>query len=204
MEAMWTRCIPATHRIAGMLADGVIGEVTAVHADFGIAGPFDEGHRLRAKALGGGALLDLGVYPITFAHLFLGSPASVEAWARLSPAGIDENTGVLLGYESGAMAALTCSIVGDTARRAVVTGTEGRIEVPRSFFRPVGFTLWRGEEAEQIDVPFDGLGYHFEAAEVHRCLREGLVESPVIPHAETLAVMRTMDAVRAKIGVSYA
>src|SRR6185369_8803339 len=130
MEAMWTRCIPATHRIAGMIADGAIGEVTAVHADFGIAGPLDEGHRLRAKALGGGALLDLGVYPITFAHLFLGVPASIEAWARLSPAGIDENTGVLRGYESGAVAALTCSIVGDTARRAVITGTDGRIEVP--------------------------------------------------------------------------
>ena len=203
MEAMWMRCIPAIRRIAGMIADGVIGEVTSVHADFGLSGPFDESHRLRAKALGGGALLDLGVYPITFAQLFLGVPATIDAWARLSPAGIDENTGVVLGYESGALAALTCSIVGDTARRGVVTGTEGRFEVPRDFYRPAGFTLWRGDEAEQVDLPFEGLGYHFEAAEVHRCLREGLLESPIVPHAETLSIMHTMDTVRAKIGVSY-
>jgi predicted dehydrogenase len=203
MEAMWMRCIPAIRRIAGMIADGAIGDVTAVHADFGLQGPFDETHRLRARALGGGALLDLGVYPITFAQLFLGTPTTIEAWARLSPAGVDENTGILLGYDSGALAVLTCSLIGDTARRAVVTGTAGRFEVPRGFFRPTEFTLWRGAESERVELPFDGLGYHFEAAEVHRCLREGLLESPVLPHAETLAVMRTLDAVRVKIGVSY-
>jgi predicted dehydrogenase len=111
---------------------------------------------------------------------------------------------MVFGYDSGAVAALTCSLVGDTRRAAVVTGTRGRIELPRNFYRPTGFTLVRGNaEPEWIDTPFDGLGYHFEAAEVHRCLREGLLESPVVPHTETLTVMRTLDAVREKIGVSY-
>jgi predicted dehydrogenase len=204
MEAMWMRCIPGIRRLAGLVADGAVGELTEVHADFGIAGPFPDSHRLRDRALGGGALLDLGVYPVTFAHLFLGAPAKVEAWARLTAGGVDENTGVLLGYDSGALAVLSCSLVGDTPRRATITGTRGRIEVPRDFFHPTSFTLWRGGTPEEFTVPYEGLGYLFEADEVHRCLREGLIESPLVPHAETLSVMRTLDAVRAKIGVTYA
>jgi predicted dehydrogenase len=201
---MWMRCFPGIQTVCGLIADGAIGEVTAVHADFGLPGPVDSTHRLRARELGGGALLDLGVYPVTFAHLILGPPDQIRAWARLTPEGVDENTGMIFGYASGAVAALTCSLVGDTRRAAVVTGTRGRIELPRNFYRPAGFTLVRGTaEPEWIPFPFEGLGYHFEAAEVHRCLRDGLVESPVIPHAETLAVMQTLDAVRAKIGVSY-
>ena len=204
MEAMWMRCFPGIQTVCGLVADGAIGDVTAVHADFGLAGPYDATHRLRARELGGGALLDLGVYPVTFAQLILGPPGTIQASARLTPEGVDENTGMIFGYASGAIAALTCSLVGDTRRAAVVTGTQGRIELPRNFYRPPGFTLVRGSaEPEWIDTPFDGLGYHFEAAEVHRCLREGLTESPVAPLAETLAVMATLDAVREQIGVSY-
>lgn len=204
MEAMWMRFFPAVHTIAGLVADGAIGEVTAVHADFGLTGEYAPTHRLRARALGGGALLDLGVYPVTFAHLFLGAPETIQARARLSAEGVDENTGMLFGYASGAIAALTCSLVGDSPRRAVVTGTKGRIEVPRDFFRPTRFTLVRGDgDGEVFETPVDGWGYHYEAAEVHRCLAAGLVESPVLPLAETLAVMATLDAVRDRIGLTY-
>jgi predicted dehydrogenase len=205
MEAMWMRCFPGIRRLRELVAAGEIGEVVALHADFGLAGPFPPTHRLRDPALGGGALLDLGVYPVAFAHLFLGEPSDITAWARLGPEGVDENTAVVLGYAGRALAALTCSLLGDTARRAVITGTTGRIELPRNFYRPTGFTLFRGEDAEpaQTVTPFPGWGYHFEAAEVHRCLRAGLVESPLVPHADTLAVMRTLDAIRARLGVSY-
>jgi predicted dehydrogenase len=205
MEAMWTRCFPVIHTVAGLLADGAIGTVVDVHADFGVAGRFGPTHRLRARELGGGALLDLGVYPVTLAHLVLGAPDEVTAWARLTPEGVDENTGMLFGYRSGALAALTCSITGDTGRRAVITGTGGRIELDRDFFRPTGYTLHRGyrEPPQRVEAPVEGQGYHFEAAEVHRCLREGLTESPVVPLAETLAVMATLDAVRDRIGVRY-
>ncbi len=204
MEAMWMRCLPGIARVRELVADGVIGEVVAIHADFGAAGPFPPGHRMRDRLLGGGALFDLGVYPITLAYLFLGEPAEVRAWARLDPQGVDENTGMLFGYASGALAALTCSLLGDTARRATITGTAGRIELPRNFYRPTELVLHQGEDrAERIETPFPGLGYHFEAAEVHRCLRARLVESPLVPHDDTLSVMRTLDAVRQLIGVTY-
>jgi predicted dehydrogenase len=203
MEAMWMRCNPSIRTAAGMVADGAIGEVSEVHADFGLQGPFEETHRLRARALGGGALLDLGVYPVTFAQLFLGAPQHVRSWAQLTGQGIDENTGVLFGYESGALAVLSCSLRGDTPRRGVVTGTRGRIEIARDFYAPQGFTLVRDGAAEEVTAPYEGLGYRFEAEEVQRCLREGLLESPLVPHAETLSIMHTLDAIRAQIGVSY-
>jgi predicted dehydrogenase len=204
MEAMWMRCFPGIHRMQELVAGGAIGEPAAVHADFGITGPFPPDHRLRDRRLGGGALFDLGVYPIAFAHLFLGEPAEVQAWARLDPQGVDENTGMIFGYASGALAALTCSLLDDTARRAVLTGTEGRIELPRNFYRPTEFVLHRDETtAERFEAPFPGWGYHLEAAEVHRCLRAGLIESPLMPHEDTLAVMRTLDRVRSGIGVRY-
>jgi predicted dehydrogenase len=205
MEAMWMRCFPAIHTVSGLIADGAIGEVTSVHADFGLSTPYDVTHRLRAPELGGGALLDLGVYPVTFAQIVLGPPDTVRAWASLTAEGVDENTALTFGYASGAVAALTCSLVGDTPRTAAVTGTRGRIELPRDYYRPTHFTITRGNGTpERVDTPFDGLGYHFEAAEVHRCLREGLLESPVVPLTETLAVMKTIDTVRAEIGVRYA
>ncbi|MEV4139729.1 Gfo/Idh/MocA family oxidoreductase [Dactylosporangium sp. NPDC049742] len=203
MEAMWMRCIPAVRRMVELVAAGAIGDPTAVHADFGMAGPWDESHRLLSRALGGGALFDVGIYPVTFAHLFLGAPSSVQAWARMTAGGVDENTGILLGYDSGALAALTCSLVGDSARRATVTGTTGRIEVAREFFHPSGFTIWRGGEAETVDLPFEGAGYHFEAAEVHRCIREGRTESPLVPLSETLDILTVLDVVRVKVGLDY-
>jgi predicted dehydrogenase len=209
MEAMWMRTNPSIRRITELIADGAIGEVVHVMADFGIQGPIPPGHRLRAKELGGGALLDLGVYPVTFAHAFLGVPQTVTAIASLTPEGTDENTGIVLGYASGALATLQCGFTGETAQQATITGTRGRIEVPRHFYRPTGFTLVRADGhrdgvSERVDLPVRGHGYTHEAEEVMRCLRTGLTESPLVPHADTLEVMRTLDAVRAQIGVTYA
>ena len=203
MEAMWMWTIPAIRRIGELLADGAIGEVTHLYADFGVQGPFPVGHRMRAPELGGGALLDLGVYPVALAHLFLGVPDSVRAWACLTPEGTDQNTGLVLGYASGAAATLHCGFTGETGQRATITGTTGRIELDRQFYCPDGFTLVRGGEAERISVPVRGNGMGYEAEEVMRCLRAGLTESPVIPLSATLAVMRTLDTARAQIGVTY-
>ena len=203
MEAMWMRTNPAIRRIAELVADGAIGEVRHIAADFGLAGPFPPGHRLRAPELGGGALLDLGVYPVTFAHLFLGPPQFLTAWASLLPEGTDENTGIVLGYAGGAVATLHCGLSGETGRRATITGTDGRIELPRGFFHPDRFTVVRGGEVTETLVPLEGNGMGHEAEEVMRCLRAGLLESPVIPLDATLEVMSTLDAVRAQIGVRY-
>lgn len=203
MEAMWTRCFPAVAHARRLVDDGVIGRVTTVHADFGDLAPSDPGHRLLARELGGGALLDLGVYPVTLAHLFLGAPDSVRAWADVGPEGTDRNTAMILGYDSGALASLTCSLVGVTPTTAVITGTAGRIEFPPDFYRPDRLTVLRGAERQVVLLPHEGRGYQFEAAEVHRCLRAGLTESPLVPHDESVAVMRTLDRVRAEIGVTY-
>ncbi|WP_250028175.1 Gfo/Idh/MocA family protein [Paractinoplanes maris] len=204
MEAMWMRLNPAIRKIAELVEDGTIGWVSAIHADFGLQGPFDAEHRLRDPKLGGGALLDLGVYPINLVHLILGAPASVQAWAHLTPERVDENTGILLGYEPGAVAALTCSINGQSRNNATITGTEGRIELPEGFFVPRSFVLRRaGHDPETFDFDFPGSGYQFEAAEVQRCLLAGELESPLMPHATTLEVMTLLDTIREEIGVVY-
>jgi predicted dehydrogenase len=208
MEAMWMRINPVIRRIGELVGSGAIGEVTHVGADFGLNGPIPPGHRLRAPELGGGAVLDLGVYTVTFAQLFLGVPDHVSAFASLTPEGTDENTAIILGYDSGAVATLQCGFVGATAQQAVITGTEGRIEVDRHFYKPAGFTLvtadgTRHGEVTRVELPIRGNGLGYQAEEVMRCLRAGELESPLIPHSATLEVMRTMDAVRAQIGVSY-
>ncbi|MFV2099626.1 Gfo/Idh/MocA family protein [Micromonospora sp. LOL_024] len=204
MEAMWMRCNPLVLRVGELIADGAIGELTSVQASFGVAGPFPPEHRMRARALGGGALLDLGVYPVSLAHLLLGVPQHLRAWAKLGPEGTDENTGLVFGYDSGAVATLSCGMVGETGLTASVTGTAGRIDLPEPFFRPGGFTLHRaGAEPETITEELVGSGYQHEAIEVQRCLAEGLTESPLVPHAATLEIMALLDEIRAQIGVSY-
>ncbi|QNA73087.1 Gfo/Idh/MocA family oxidoreductase [Streptomyces sp. So13.3] len=209
MEAMWMYCNPLILRMAELVRDGAIGEITTVHADFGIAGPFAADHRLRDPAQAGGALLDLGVYPVSFAHLLLGEPDTVRATAHLTPEGVDDNTGIVLGWDSGAVALLSCSITSGTPVTASVTGSTGRIEIPHGYFHPDRFTLHRdGHEpreyllSEVTDVPERDSLRH-EAAEVMRCLRAGETQSPLVPLAGTLAVMRTLDAVRERIGVRY-
>ncbi|MFF9404190.1 Gfo/Idh/MocA family protein [Streptomyces anandii] len=207
MEAMWMYCNPLILRLKALVEDGAIGEVRTVQADFGLAGPFPPAHRLRDPALGGGALLDLGVYPVSFAHLLLGAPSDVTARAVLSPEGVDLQTGALLSYHGGALASVHCSITGGTATCASVTGSEGRIDVPDGFFHPERFVLHRDgrEPREFLADPADGprSSLRHEALEVMRALRAGERESRLVPLDGTLAVMRTLDAVRERIGVRY-
>ncbi|GAB2750183.1 Gfo/Idh/MocA family protein [Streptomyces bullii] len=207
MEAMWMYCNPMIRRVRDLVADGAIGEVRTVQADFGIAGPFPPSHRLRDPRQGGGALLDLGVYPVSFAQLLLGEPADVTARALLSEEGVDLQTGAVLSWESGALASVHCSIVSGTPRTASVTGSHGRIDVPHTFFHPDRFVLHRdGREPQEFAAdPADGPcnTFRHEAREVMRALRAGETESPLVPLDGTLAVMRTLDAIRDRIGVRY-
>lgn len=204
MEAMWMRVNPVIRRVKELVDGGAIGEITNITADFCVAGPFPPGHRMRAPELGGGALLDLGVYPVTFAHLFLGVPDSVHTVAALTPEGTDQNTAVTLSYASGALASLQCGFVGESGQRAVITGSHGRIEIPRQFYRPSRYALVRADDdREEVQLPIRGHGLLYEAEETMRCLRAGLTESPLIPHTGTLDVMRTLDTARAQIGVVY-
>ncbi|MER8186434.1 Gfo/Idh/MocA family oxidoreductase [Kitasatospora sp. NPDC094015] len=205
MEAMWMYLDPTVRRVAELVRDGAIGEVRCLQAEFGIVAPPDPAHRLRDPKAGGGALLDLGVYPVSFAHLLLGEPQEVRAVASLTADGVDESTAVVLRHEGGALSLLGCSIAASTAQHASVQGTRGRIELATDFFHPDGFVLHReGREPERIEAPrAPGHGLGPEAAEVGRCLRAGLTESPLVPLDGSLAVMRTLDAVRAQTGVRY-
>ncbi|MCM6775318.1 Gfo/Idh/MocA family oxidoreductase [Nocardia sp. CDC159] len=204
MEAMWTRCVPAILALRESLAAGVIGEPRLVHADFSVdfgAGP---GHRVRDPKLGGGSLLDVGIYALTIARLVFGAPDSITARATLTPEGVDETSAITLGHPGGGVAVVTSSIAVDGPCSATVSGTEGRIELGRDFFAPSGFHIWRGgERVECVETPLIGRGMAHEALEVHQCLRKGLTESPLVPLAETLGVLRTMDEIRAGIGVAY-
>jgi predicted dehydrogenase len=207
MEAMWMYCNPLVRRLKALVDDGAIGEVRTVQADFGLSGPFPPSHRLRDPEQGGGALLDLGVYPVSFAQLLLGEPADITARAVLSDEGVDLQTGALLSWESGALASVHCSIVGGTAVQASVTGSRGRIDIPDGFFHPDRFVLHRdGRDPEEFTLdPADGprASLKHEAREVMRALRSGETESPLVPLDGTLAVMRTLDAIREGIGVRY-
>jgi len=187
-----------------LVRDGAIGEVQTVHCDFHLAGPFTADHRLRDPHLGGGALLDLGVYPITVAHAVLGVPQAVKAWAKLNPEGSDATTGMIFGYDSGAMAALTCGISADSPVSAVISGPGGRIVMNAPFFIPNGLVLHRtGQAPQRWDVPFTGNGMNHEAVEAMRCMRLGALESPLVSWQATAEVMALLDGVREQIGVRY-
>lgn len=204
MEGMWMRFNPAIRRMADLIHDGAIGPVRSIQADLGLAGPFDPTHRLRDPHLGGGALLDLGIYPVSLAHLLLGAPDTVSAQSQMTPEGVDSNTGLILGYGTGALAVLSCGFVSETSCTATVAGEHGRIEVPRDFIRPAFFTLIRdGREPEIIHAPWTGNGFVHEAAEAVRCVREGHQESPVMPWGATIDVLTVLDEARAQVGVRY-
>lgn len=200
MEAMWTRFNPLVARLRELVADGAIGEVTAVHADFAEYAPFDASDRRYVPALAGGALLDLGVYPVSFAWMLLGEPATVQAVATPAPTGVDANTGILFGYSSGAVALLHCGFLAETPKTATVTGTHGWIEVAGPFWRPDAMTLRRdGAEPETFTLEITGEGYVYQAEEMARCLGAGLIESPVMPLDESVAILRTLDTIAADL-----
>ena len=204
MEAMWMRCNPLVRRIQQLLGTGELGPVTQVRADLGFRVDHEPTDRLLGPALGGGALLDMGVYAVTFAHLFLGRPEKVAAVAALSDAGADLNIAMSFGYTSGAVAALTASMVGPSPRTASIATDRGRFDLPEGFHHPVTATWTSEGHVETIEAPVIGSGLANEALEVMRCLRSGETESPLVPLDETVDLMRLMDDVRRQVGVVYA
>jgi predicted dehydrogenase len=200
MEAMWTRFNPVIARLRQLVAEGAIGDVTSIYADFGFASPYDPAHRHWSPDLAGGALLDLGVYPLYFTWMLLGAPDSIQATAAPAPTGVDANTGILLGYASGAVALLHCNLVAESPLTATVTGTKGRIEVAAPFFRPDTMTVHRKDaEPEVFTAEVPGNGYTYQAEEVARRLRAGELESPGMPLDETLAIHGNLDTIMAQL-----
>ena len=198
MEAMWTRFLPHIAEVNSLLADGVLGDLVTVTADHGQWFTKDSAFRLFAPELGGGALLDLGIYPVSFASMVLGKPDRIVACITPAFTGVDGQTSMIFRYPSGAQALLNCTSSARTPTAAVISGTEARIEIDGVFYAPSSFTLiTRDGTSTRFDPPYEGKGLHYEADEVARCLRAGLLESPLMPLDETIGIMETMDAVLA-------
>lgn len=206
MEAMWMACNPLVLALVEGLRSGRFGRPRQVHADLGFVVDRPPEDRLLNRDLGGGALLDMGVYPLTFADLVLGPAARLTAVAGVSEAGIDLDVAIAGEYVGGAVAALTASMTSCSPRTASIATDTGRIDVAADFHHPTTAT-WTpaGGEPEPVaaGAPLLGSGLGNEAAEVQRCLAEGLRESPLVPHERTLRLMAQMDDLRRQVGVSY-
>ncbi len=204
MEAMWTRFFPAVRRIREMIEEKVLGEIRFVQADFFHHLPFDAEHRLYNPNLGGGALLDLGIYPVSFAVMLLGLPEVISSSARLGETGVDEVDSLIFCYENCSSAQVSCGLGIEKPREVFILGTKGCIKIPESFFRPARFTLQLyGQEAEEHSYPYPGNGYGYELEEVMQCLAQGKLESEIMPLDETLDIMQLCDRLRAEWGVVY-
>jgi predicted dehydrogenase len=204
MEAMWMRCNPLIRRLQQVLSTGTLGPVRQVRADLGFVADVPDTDRLLDPALGGGALLDVGIYPLTFAHLFLGQPRSVAAAATLSDAGVDLNLALALAYDGGAVASLSASLTAVSPRTASIATDVGRFDLGTSFHHPSTATWVSDDHVETLHERLVGGGLAHEAVEVNRCLRSGEIESPLVPLDETVALMALMDRIRAEVGVRYA
>jgi predicted dehydrogenase len=201
MEAMWPRFHPHMTRVREILAEGTLGEIVSVTAEHGHWFPRDPEHRLFNRALGGSALLDLGIYGISFASMVLGPPARMTVVSDPAFTGVDAQTTVVFQYEGGQQAIATGNTYARTPKVAAINGTEARIEIAGPFLRPTTFRVIHRDGAilETFDEWHEGMGLRHEAAEVARCLREGLQESPIMPLDETLSIMKTVDAIRSRI-----
>jgi predicted dehydrogenase len=201
MEAMWSRFNPVMVQVRQWLAEGRIGEVRMLTADFGFRTGWNPEGRLLNPSLAGGALLDVGVYVVSLASLVYGSaPEQIQAAAHIGETGVDEQTAMVLKHVGGGLALLACAIRTVTPHMARIDGTEGAIEVPR-FWHPTTARLIRpGQDPLETSGDF---GYHYEAAEVMACLRQGKTESETMPLDESISIAETMDNVRMQIGLQY-
>lgn len=206
LEAMWTRFLPHMVRLREIIEAGTIGQVRKVVASHNQSLPQDPSHRLNDPALGGGALLDLGIYPISFAFDILGgTPDSIQASAALTATGVDRQTAAIFNYARGAQAIIDCELDAASANRALVIGTEGWIDIEHTWYNPVPFTVHAvdGSVVERYEQPVNSRGMQFQAAELERLVAAGETAGTTLPPEETVAIMAAMDEIRRQIGLSY-
>jgi len=204
MEAMWTRLNPLLRQAVALTEGGAIGDVLAVRADLSKLFPYDPTHRLYDLAAGGGALLDLGVYPATVVWMFLGRPDEVQALGTLAPTGADVTVSQQWRYDRGPIAQLFCTAAGPSPFGGLINGSAGWIGIEPRLHRPQRLVVHRGDDTEVIEAaPVPGNGYLLEVHEVERCLNEGRTESEHIPLDETVAILDVIDEVRRQLGVRY-
>ena len=204
MEAMWTRFLPAMTRVREWLTSGAIGEPRLLTADFGFRCGWNPTSRLLNPETAGGGLLDVGVYVLALSGMVFGpQPERIAGFAHIGETGVDEQAALILGWSGGRLASLTCAVRTNTPQCARIDGTDGSITVP-DFWRATRASLKGANgRSEAVELPHRGNGYEYQAIEVARCLGAGLLESPVLPLAESLAIQRSMDELRRQWHLTY-
>ncbi len=207
MEALWSKFLPQYQKVQDLIAAGELGEITSVLIDFGFVPQPPIASRILDPALGGGTLLDIGIYNVFFALTFLGKPDEIEATMTPASTGVDEQCAILFKYKSGAMAQLFSSFLTNLGTEADIGGTKNRIRLTSRFYAPSArIEIFSGREETKQMIPVDkepGSGYQYEARHVGECLRKGLTESPVMTHDDSLLLMETLDRIRAVAGIHY-
>jgi predicted dehydrogenase len=205
LEAMWTRWLPHMVAIRQLVMDGAIGEVRSVIIDHTQKLPEDPAHRINALELGGGALLDLGVYPISFASDIFGPPESIQSVATFKETGADAEIGLLLSHAGGRMAILSTASNAPGPNRAAIIGKEGRIEIDSVWYNPATFRVYDAEDNVTLTYESEvtGRGMQFQADEAERLIASGELVSEILPLSETVSIMETMDQIRQQIGLRY-
>lgn len=206
MEALWTLFLPHLQTIKEMIAEGVIGELQSVRSNFGFKANFDAKHRLFNPELGGGALLDIGIYPLLLAQTVLGVPDHISATAVLGPTTVDEEIGITLTYHNQSIAHLDASLRSRTPVDAYIHGSTGYIYIPGPWHKPVSHVVvYDNASSTETNhpIPSEGLGYKYEAQAVMEYLEAGLLESPISSWQFSMDLIETMDAIRKQIGVRF-
>ena len=203
MEAVWTRFLPVYQRALDVVASGELGDVRWVQADLGFPAARDPRARLWARADGGGALLDLAVYPFTWMFGALGMPTGIHAVGTRTPEGVDGTHALTLSYPDGAVAQLLGTLEAHATRTATIAGTRGTLRTFAPLTRPEGFMVMVGDAQRREEVGFGSAPYAWMLREVTRCVQQGLRESPTMPLGDTVATLRLFDAARAQLGVTY-
>lgn len=204
MEAMWARFLPHYAKVREIVASGVLGPIHSIHADHGqrLA---DQGiARLIDPQLAGGALLDLGVYPVSFAHMILGNPTSITSSAVMTDKGVDAQTSMIFSYNNGAQAVLTTTMVEQTPCRAVVAGLNGWLEIDRTFYNPASMRVVHNDgSVTEYPSSYKGHGLREQAQVFAQLVVSGALESEILSWKDTVDIMKSMDTVRAQIGLKY-
>ena len=204
IEAMWTRFLPHIEIVRKIINSNVLGNIHTLQADHGQRLSESNKPRLWDPALGGGALLDLGIYVVSFAHLILGVPDKITAKSNFTDKGVDEQTSAIFEYKNGAQAILNTTLRNSTPCRAVISGVNGWLEIDRTFYNPAAMRVVLND-GTKTEYPnnYKGHGLREQAIEFSRCVGSKLIESPLMPHEESIGVMRSMDKIREQIGLHY-
>ena len=204
MEAMWSRFLPHYAKVREIIASGVLGPILSIHADHGQRLADQNIPRLIEPQLAGGALLDLGIYPISFAHMILGNPLSINSTAVMTDKGVDAQTSMIFTYENGAQSILTTTMIEQTPCRAVVAGLNGWLEIDRTFYNPASMRVVLNDgSVTQHPSTYTGHGLREQAESFKQLVQSGKMQSDILTWQDTIDIMKTMDTVREQIGLKY-